>query len=69
MLRVGSVALGVSDVTRAAALWMEALGYVPRKDMEDDWVVLVPAEGARVQLALYGRARTSFAWLTTARPA
>jgi hypothetical protein len=69
MLRVGSVVLGVSHVPRAAAFWMEALGYVPREDMEDDWVVLVPTEGAGVQLALYDRARTSFAWLTTARPA
>jgi hypothetical protein len=69
MPRVGSVVPGVSDVPRAGAFWMEALGYVPRKDMEDDWVVLVPAEGAGVQLALHDRARTSFAWLTTARPA
>ncbi len=31
---------------------MEALGYVPREEMEDDWVVLVlPAEGAGVHLA------------------
>lgn len=44
--------LGVSDVPRAAAFWMEALGYVPREAMEDDWVVLVPADGAGVQLAL-----------------
>lgn len=61
--------LGVSDVPRAAAFWMEALGYVPRKDMEADRVVLVPADGAGVQPALCGRARTSFAWLTTARSA
>ncbi|MGW3571469.1 VOC family protein [Streptomyces sp. NPDC000941] len=52
MLRVGSVVLGVSDVLRAAVFWMEALGYVPREEMEDDWVVLVPAKGAGVQLAL-----------------
>ncbi|MFI1393414.1 VOC family protein [Streptomyces sp. NPDC020681] len=45
MLRIGSVVLGVSDVPRAAAFWMQALGYVPREEMEDDWVVLVPAEG------------------------
>ncbi|MFF2510186.1 hypothetical protein [Streptomyces sp. NPDC058086] len=69
MLRAGSVVLGVSDVPRAAAFWMEALAYVPRKDREDDWVVLVRAEGAGVRLALYDRARTSFAWLTTVRPA
>lgn len=52
MLRIGSVVLGVSDVPRAAAFWMAALGYVPREEMEDDWVVLVPAEGAGTQLSL-----------------
>lgn len=44
--------MGVSDVPRAAAFWMEALGYVPREEMEDDWVVLVPADGAGAQLSL-----------------
>jgi catechol 2,3-dioxygenase-like lactoylglutathione lyase family enzyme len=52
MLRIGSVVLGVSDVPRAAAFWMRALGYVPRDEMEDDWVVLVPAEGTGTQLSL-----------------
>ncbi|MBQ0864173.1 VOC family protein [Streptomyces sp. A73] len=52
MLRVGSVVLGVFDVPRAAAFWTAALGYVPREEMADDWVVLVPAEGAGVQLSL-----------------
>jgi catechol 2,3-dioxygenase-like lactoylglutathione lyase family enzyme len=52
MLRIGSVVLGVSDVRRAAAFWTEALGYVQREEMEDDWVVLVPAEGAGPQLSL-----------------
>ncbi|MFJ6633777.1 VOC family protein [Streptomyces sp. NPDC091376] len=52
MLRIGSVVLGVSDVPRAAAFWMKALRYVPREEMEEDWVVLVPAEGAGVQLSL-----------------
>ncbi|PNE40238.1 MULTISPECIES: VOC family protein [Streptomyces] len=52
MLRVGSVVLGVADVPRAAAFWTAALGYVPREEMEDDWVVLVPKEGAGVQLSL-----------------
>lgn len=52
MLRIGSVVLGVSDVPRAAAFWTEALGYVPREAMEDDWVVLVPAKGSGVQLSL-----------------
>ncbi|MFD9812008.1 VOC family protein [Streptomyces sp. NPDC059080] len=52
MLTVGSVVLGVSDVRRAAAFWTEALGYVPREEIEDDWVVLVPAAGHGVQVAL-----------------
>ncbi|WP_246250113.1 VOC family protein [Actinomadura litoris] len=52
MLSIGSVVLGVSDVPRAAAFWTQALGYVPREEMEDDWVVLVPAEGTGVQVSL-----------------
>ncbi|MFD6552958.1 VOC family protein [Streptomyces sp. NPDC058398] len=53
MLKVGSVVVGVSDVPRAAAFWTEALGYVPRDALEDDWIVLVPADGAAgVQLSL-----------------
>ncbi|MER5746292.1 VOC family protein [Streptomyces sp. NPDC002225] len=52
MLRVGSVVLGVSDVLRAVAFWTEALGYVPREEVTDDWVVLVPADGPGVQVAL-----------------
>ncbi|MCC5580860.1 VOC family protein [Microtetraspora sp. AC03309] len=52
MLSIGSVVLGVSDVRRAAAFWMDALGYAPREEIEDAWVVLVPAVGTGVQLAL-----------------
>lgn len=52
MLTVGSVVLGVSDVPRAAAFWTAALGYVPREEMDDDWAVLVPSQGAGVQVAL-----------------
>lgn len=44
--------MGVSDVRRAAAFWMEALAYEPRDEIEDDWVVLVPRQGAGVQLSL-----------------
>ncbi|MFD0691688.1 VOC family protein [Actinomadura fibrosa] len=52
MLSIGSVVLGVSDVPRAVAFWTRALGYVPREEPEDDWAVLVPADGAGVQLGL-----------------
>jgi hypothetical protein len=37
------VVLGASDVRRAAAFSTRALGYVPREEVSDDWVVLVPA--------------------------
>jgi catechol 2,3-dioxygenase-like lactoylglutathione lyase family enzyme len=52
MVRVGSIVLGVSDLPRAVAFWMEALGYVLREERDDRWAVLVPAEGAGVQVAL-----------------
>ncbi|WP_435128494.1 VOC family protein [Actinacidiphila sp. bgisy144] len=52
MLRVGSVVLGAADVARAQAFWTRALGYVPREAPEDDWVVLVPADGTGPQVAL-----------------
>ncbi|MFE6848193.1 VOC family protein [Streptomyces sp. NPDC057686] len=57
MLTIRSVVLGVSDVPRAAAFWTEALGYLPRGEIEEGWVVLTPAAGAGVQLAL-GRSET-----------
>ncbi|MFG3054266.1 VOC family protein [Kitasatospora sp. NPDC048239] len=52
MLSIGSVVLGVADVRHAAAFWTQALGYVPREAIGDRWVVLAPAEGPGVQLAL-----------------
>ncbi|MFD9542745.1 VOC family protein [Streptomyces sp. NPDC060022] len=52
MVRIGTVVMGASDVRRAADFWMAALGYVEREPLEDDWVVLVPAEGQGAGLAL-----------------
>ncbi|MFI6846046.1 VOC family protein [Kitasatospora sp. NPDC050467] len=52
MLTIGSVVLGVEDVRRAVAFWTAALDYVPRDEIDDRWVVLVPAKGAGVQVAL-----------------
>ncbi|MGP3966816.1 VOC family protein [Streptomyces sp. 6N223] len=65
MLSIGSVVMGVSDVPRAVAFWTEALGYVPRDEIEDDWAVLLPAPsgggggggGGGVRLSL-GRSET-----------
>ncbi|MFC9326187.1 VOC family protein [Kitasatospora sp. NPDC057015] len=59
MLRIGSVVLGVQDVRRAAEFWGRALGYVPRDGVvEDDWVVLVPAQGGAGTPVALGRSVT-----------
>jgi catechol 2,3-dioxygenase-like lactoylglutathione lyase family enzyme len=56
VLAVGTVVMGAEDVRRAVAFWTRALGYVPRDGVvEDDWVVLVPPDGAsgtRIALGL-----------------
>ncbi|EMF58530.1 MULTISPECIES: VOC family protein [Streptomyces] len=52
MLSIGSVVMGASDVRRATAFWTQALGYVPREEPEDDWVVLVHPQGTGPQLSL-----------------
>jgi catechol 2,3-dioxygenase-like lactoylglutathione lyase family enzyme len=45
VLRIGTVVLGVDDVARAVEFWQQALGYVPRDEVEDDWAVMVPPDG------------------------
>jgi hypothetical protein len=45
MLSIGTVVLGVDDVRRAVEFWGQALGYVPRDEVEDDWAVMVPPDG------------------------
>ncbi|WP_093155739.1 VOC family protein [Saccharopolyspora antimicrobica] len=52
MLNLGTIVLGASDVRRAAAFWGRALDYVPREEVQDDWTVLVPADGIGPGLAL-----------------
>jgi catechol 2,3-dioxygenase-like lactoylglutathione lyase family enzyme len=49
MLSIGSVVINVQDVRRAAAFWCAALGYEPLREIKDDWVILVPANGASGQ--------------------
>lgn len=51
--------MGASDVRRAADFWAEALRYVPRVGVvEDDWVVLVPADGGAGTPIALGRSET-----------
>jgi len=45
MLRIGTVVVGVDDIGRAVRFWEQALGYVPRDEVEDDWAVLTPGDG------------------------
>jgi hypothetical protein len=46
MLRIGSIVLGVSDVPRAAAFWMDALGTYDKAD----WTA--PLDGPKSPLAV-----------------
>src|SRR3712207_2431918 len=53
MLRLGVLALGVTDVQRAAAFWCEALGYRVRADGFGGWAtVLTAADGSGIGIAL-----------------
>jgi predicted enzyme related to lactoylglutathione lyase len=53
MVTFGVVALGVTDVKRAADFWMAALDYELREDGFGGWArVLVPSAGAGTAIAL-----------------
>lgn len=59
MLTIGLIALGVSDVERAAEFWCQALGYELREDGFGGWAkVLVPPGGTGTKIALQ-RSRTT----------
>lgn len=53
MLTVGVIAIGVTDVERAARFWSAALGYQRRQDGFGGWAnVLMPRDGRGTPLAL-----------------
>jgi len=53
VLNFGVVALGVTDVQRAAEFWSAALGYTLREDGFGGWAkVLVPTDEAGTAIAL-----------------
>jgi catechol 2,3-dioxygenase-like lactoylglutathione lyase family enzyme len=59
VLTIGLIALGVSDVVRAAEFWCQALGYELREDGFGGWAtVLVPPGGTGTKIALQ-RSRTT----------
>jgi predicted enzyme related to lactoylglutathione lyase len=54
VLYIGTVVMGVGDLRRAIAFWSQALGYVPKRPVQDDddFMILVPASGDGTHLAL-----------------
>jgi hypothetical protein len=54
VLRVGTVVVGVGDLTRAVGFWSQALDYVPRQPITagDDFTILVPRSGDGAHVAL-----------------
>ena len=52
MLALGAVVWGVRDVPRAVEFWSAALHYRLKYPASEDWAVLVPEEGAGLQLSL-----------------
>jgi catechol 2,3-dioxygenase-like lactoylglutathione lyase family enzyme len=52
MIRVGSIVLRVDDLERQTAFWAAALGYVPREENDDDFVLLRPRDGVGPNLSL-----------------
>ena len=53
MLKLGLVALGVTDRQRAIQFWSTALGYTLREDGFGGWAtVLVPPDGSGTAIAL-----------------
>ncbi len=53
MLNIGLIAVGVTDIARAAQFWCAALGYELREDGYGGWAkVLMPQAGSGTVIAL-----------------
>jgi catechol 2,3-dioxygenase-like lactoylglutathione lyase family enzyme len=57
-LSIGSVVIRVDDLATQIAFWSAALGYVPRDEPTDDWVVLRSVDGAGPNVSLDRRPST-----------
>lgn len=51
-VRVGSIVLRVDNLRRQTEFWAAALGYVPREEQSDDFVLLRPRDGVGPNLSL-----------------
>ena len=49
---VGSIVIRVDDLRRQMAFWSAALDYAPRREPEEDFVVLCPRDGAGPNISL-----------------
>ncbi|MCB0095262.1 MAG: VOC family protein [Caldilineaceae bacterium] len=52
MIEIGAIVWGVRDLQRAIAFWSEALHYKLRREPDVDFAILIPKEGAGIQLSL-----------------
>lgn len=52
MLTIGAIVWGVRDIERGVAFWSAALNYELEREPDVDFAILVPKEGAGVQLSL-----------------
>jgi predicted enzyme related to lactoylglutathione lyase len=52
VLRIGSIVLGVEDISRSISFWEKALGYVLREEPDGDWATLISPNATGSQLAL-----------------
>ena len=51
-MKIGAVVIDCCDFEMMSRFWQDALGYVPREDPEDDWVVLCDPGGKSVNVSL-----------------
>ncbi len=52
MLSIGSIVIRVDNLERQMAFWQAALGYEPRHQPDDDFVILQPPGGAGICISL-----------------
>ncbi|CAN7548872.1 VOC family protein [Arthrobacter sp. LjRoot14] len=52
MLSIGSIVIRVDDLPAQMAFWQAALGFEPRHDPEDDFVILQPPGGSGTCISL-----------------
>ncbi|HET9905996.1 MAG TPA: VOC family protein [Anaerolineales bacterium] len=52
MLEIGAIVWGVRDLHRSIRFWSEALNYKLSREADVDFAILIPKEGAGIQLSL-----------------